>query len=286
MTSISSGSTGKKGQRILVDAQCARIGSGIDPSIRLTAAGASRTYVASADDSPGLVTDARLTAVLPADGDYVVELSDSRYQGGGRPVYRLVIGAVPEAEEVFPLGGRQGETVGLELRGGMLTGMRIAAATLNPLVRNRIMPARITSAALGIAAPAQRGSRPGIAAAAGRLAVSRAARAGRSGRRAARAIAPVVFNGRIDPPGENDRFVIATTPGPADADQGRSLGVRFGARRRASGTGKERLGDRQCRRYEHPAARAQRPASRSRSSSPDPSLETDRSRRHERDHRW
>ena len=30
---------GKKGQAIFVDAQCARIGSGVDPSIRLTAAG-------------------------------------------------------------------------------------------------------------------------------------------------------------------------------------------------------------------------------------------------------
>ena len=82
MTSISFGSTARKGRSIVVDAQCARIGSGIDPSIRLTAAGANRTYVASADDSAGLATDARLTAVLPADGDYVVELSDSRYQGG------------------------------------------------------------------------------------------------------------------------------------------------------------------------------------------------------------
>ena len=107
---------GKKGERIVVDAQCARIGSGVDPSIRLTTAG--RAYVASADDSAGLLTDARLTATLPEDTDYVIELSDSRYQGGGRPVYRLVVGAVPVADEVFPLGGRQGETVGFELRGG------------------------------------------------------------------------------------------------------------------------------------------------------------------------
>ena len=28
-----------------------------------------------------------------------------------------------------------------------------------------------------------------------------------------RAVAPVVFNGRIDPPGDNDRFVLMTTPG-------------------------------------------------------------------------
>src|SRR4029077_13212779 len=125
---------GKKGQMILVDAQCARIGSGIDPSIRLTTALPSRAYVASADDSAGLATDARLTAVLPADGDYVVELSDSRYQGGGRPVFRLVIGAGPMAAEVCPLGGRAGETVGLEFRGGTLEGVKVAAAAMNPLL--------------------------------------------------------------------------------------------------------------------------------------------------------
>jgi hypothetical protein len=204
---------GKKGQAILVDAQCARIGSGVDPSIRLTAGGANRSYVASADDSAGLATDARLTAVLPADGDYVVELADSRYQGGGRPVYRLVIGAVPEADEVFPLGGRQGETVGLELRGGMLSGMQIATATVNPLSGTRIMPARIASAALGSGAGPVAGldleSLPPLVAS-HYPEIREPADAGAA---PPKAVAPVVLNGRIDPAGENDRFVIATTPG-------------------------------------------------------------------------
>jgi hypothetical protein len=204
---------GKKGQAILVDAQCARIGSGIDPSIRLTAGGASRTYVASADDSAGLATDARLTAVLPADGDYVVELSDSRYQGGGRPVYRLLIGSVPQADEVFPLGGRQGETTGLELRGGMLNGVRIAAATLNPLSGTRLMPAKIAGAALGSgASPALELDVESLAP----LVVSaylELRESNDTGAAPPRAVAPVVLNGRIDPAGEKDRFVIATTPG-------------------------------------------------------------------------
>ena len=108
---------GKKGQVVVVDAQCARIGSGVDPTIRLTTAAGSRRFVASADDSPGLLTDARLVAKLPEDTDYVVEISDTRYQGAGRPVYRLLIGPVPVADEVFPLGGREGETLGLELAG-------------------------------------------------------------------------------------------------------------------------------------------------------------------------
>ena len=84
-TSISSGSTARRDRRSWSTRSARRIGSGVDPSIRLTSGGANRAYVASADDSAGLATDARLTALLPADGDYVVELSDSRYQGGGRP---------------------------------------------------------------------------------------------------------------------------------------------------------------------------------------------------------
>jgi hypothetical protein len=204
---------GKKGQMILVDAQCVRIGSGIDPTIRLTAAAANRAFVASADDSAGLMTDARLTAVLPADGDYVVELSDSRYQGGTRPVYRLVIGEVPAAEEVFPLGGRAGETLGLELRGGTLVGTRIAAATMKPLVGTELMPARINNAMLGALAA---GSPVLDLESLAPLAVSSYSELREPADGAAlpvRAVAPVVFNGRIDPPGDSDRYVVETTPG-------------------------------------------------------------------------
>jgi hypothetical protein len=204
---------GRKGELIVVDAQCARIGSGIDPTIRLTTATASRTYVASADDSPGLLTDARLTAVLPADGDYVVELSDSRYQGGGRPIYRLVIGAVPMAEEVFPLGGRSGDTLGLELRGGTLGGLRIAAANLGPSFGTDRLPARIETASWGGAATSAVGFDVESVAA---LVVSPYPELRESTVPEAapiRAVAPVVFNGRIDPPGDDDRFVLVTAPG-------------------------------------------------------------------------
>ena len=61
--------------------------------IRLTTA--DSRLVASADDTPGLFTDGYLTAVLPQDGEYVLEFCDSRFAGTGRAVYRLLIGAVP-----------------------------------------------------------------------------------------------------------------------------------------------------------------------------------------------
>jgi hypothetical protein len=204
---------GRKGQTIVVDAQCSRIGSGIDPTIRLTTASANRTYVASADDSPGLLTDARLSAVLPEDAEYLVELSDSRYQGGARPIYRLVIGAVPMAEEIYPLGGRAGETVGVELRGGSLSGLKIAAVSLNATTGTDLFFPRITSAMLGGAAT---GSPVLDVESLAPLVVSPCLEVREPADATAppvKTVAPVVLNGRIDPPGDEDRFVVATTPG-------------------------------------------------------------------------
>ncbi len=204
---------GKKGQVVVVDAQCARIGSGVDPTIRLTTAAGSRRFVASADDSPGLLTDARLVAKLPEDTDYVVEISDTRYQGAGRPVYRLLIGPVPVADEVFPLGGREGETLGLELRGGTLGERGIAAASLVRLPGTFLCAPRLTSAMLGL--PASGG--PGLDVESlhqlvtGTLPELR--EPGDPSASPLRAVAPIVFNGRIDPPGDEDRFVLAVTAG-------------------------------------------------------------------------
>jgi hypothetical protein len=202
---------GKKGQRIVVDAQCARIGSGVDPQIRLTTAG--RTYIASADDSPGLVTDARLTAVLPEDGDYVVELSDTRYQGGGRPIYRLVIGPVPSADEVYPLGGRRGETVGFELRGGTLPELKVGAATLETGPGVDSCRPRMSSVSLGLTPPAEPSldvELPGSIDVSDYPELREAADAQAP---PVRGTAPVVFNGRIDPAGDEDRFVVSVVPG-------------------------------------------------------------------------
>ena len=110
---------GHKGDRVVVDALGARIGSEVDPMIRLTTAGGR--LVASADDTPGLVTDAYLTAMLPEDGAYLLEFCDSRYEGAGRTVYRLTIGSIPFAGEVHPFVAPRGQNTALELRGGTLS---------------------------------------------------------------------------------------------------------------------------------------------------------------------
>ncbi len=199
---------GTKGQRIVIDAACARIGSGVDPQIRLTTA--KGAYVASADDTAGLLTDARLVADLPEDGDYILEISDTRYQGGGRAVYRLTIGAVPLADSVYPLGGRRGETVGFELRGGTLPdGVRTAAATLAaPPDRDDFRP-RITAGQLGLTDTSLDVELPGS------LAISNhpELREPAGDETPLKAAPPAVLNGRIDPEGDEDRFVVVVTPG-------------------------------------------------------------------------
>jgi hypothetical protein len=204
---------GKKGQQIVIDAQCARIGSALDPSIRLTKASANRTYIASADDSPGLVTDARLVAVLPEDSDYVVEIADSRYQGASRPGYRLLIGNLPVAEEVYPLGGRKGETLGLELRGGSLAGTKIAAACVRALPGTEIFPPRFTTAMID----GMRAGEPNYDVESLSPLVASSYPELREpadlSDHPVRAVAPVVFNGRLDPAVDEDRFSVVVTPG-------------------------------------------------------------------------
>lgn len=200
---------GKKGQRIVIDAQCSRIGSGVDPSIRLTTAAGK--YVASADDSPGLVTDARLTTVLPEDADYLVELSDSRYQGGGRPVYRLIIGAVPLAEEIYPLGARHGETVGFELRGGTLPGVQVAGATVNRKPEGEVYQLRAATTPPPGEVSLEVESLPPMDVS--QLPELREPAETTPASPPLRAAAPVVLNGRIDPAGDEDRFTLAVTPG-------------------------------------------------------------------------
>jgi hypothetical protein len=54
---------------------------------------------------------------IPADGDYVVEIKDALYRGREDFVYRLTIGELPFVTGIFPLGGRAGTKVNVELAG-------------------------------------------------------------------------------------------------------------------------------------------------------------------------
>jgi hypothetical protein len=204
---------GRKGQIIVVDAAAARVGSALDPTIRLTTV--SGKFVASADDTPGLATDARFITTLPEDGDYFLELSDTNYKGTGRANYRVTIGSVPMAEEVFPLVLSPDVTNALELRGGTIAPdksvIRLAAVpkSLDPF---DLLSLDIPATAIGVNAAAfdatMRIQWPY------RLIETSVPQVVESDKPASRRpSAPVAFLGRMEQINDEDRFDLAVDAG-------------------------------------------------------------------------
>ena len=202
---------GHKGDRVVVDAVCCRIGSGVDPTIRLTTA--DGRFVASADDSPGLFTDGYLTAVLPEDCEYVLEFGDSRFAGTGRAVYRLLIGTVPFAREVYPLSVSRGQNVALELSGGTLSDGRLFAVRTpsDPLlaVFYPTIPARL------LGDPAWANSELDVELPAPVLLREAASVLEPSDpvQKLPALLPPVTILGRLSKTGERDEYTIAAPPG-------------------------------------------------------------------------
>ncbi len=88
----------RAGQVVSVDVLASRVNSTMDPVVRLLAA--DGTELAYADDSEGLGADARVQTKIPADGQYAVEVQDSKY-AGNLPYY-IRIGEFPLATTTLP----------------------------------------------------------------------------------------------------------------------------------------------------------------------------------------
>jgi hypothetical protein len=102
---------GTAGQRLAVEVVAMRLGSALDPVIRLIdSAGRELAY---SDDEPGLYSDCRFSVVLPASGPYLLEVRDVRYQGGEGHRYRIRMGEFPLVSVPYPLGGAVDSTVRL-----------------------------------------------------------------------------------------------------------------------------------------------------------------------------
>ena len=54
---------------------------------------------------------------VAADGEYVLTISDALFRGREDFVYRITIAEMPFITSIFPLGGRQGEPVAVEMQG-------------------------------------------------------------------------------------------------------------------------------------------------------------------------
>ena len=88
-----------------------RIGSPLDPIIVLHDARTKRELVdLYADDTPGLQSDCRLTHTFKEAGEFLVEVRDTTYRGGGDYFYRLRIGDFPGATTAFPVAVERGKS--------------------------------------------------------------------------------------------------------------------------------------------------------------------------------
>lgn len=118
----------RAGERLVLDVQANRTGSPLDASVELLDAAGKE--LARSEDAHGL--DPFLDFTAPAEGDYILRLHDLRFQGGDAYRYRLVAGALPYVERLFPFAGQRGTSVELQLAGTNLEGtdrmsLRIAA---------------------------------------------------------------------------------------------------------------------------------------------------------------
>ncbi|MDB5348341.1 MAG: putative subtilase-type serine protease precursor [Schlesneria sp.] len=113
------------GQRIAIEVLARRIGSSLDPMIRLM--DTKGRELAFNDDTPGLSGDASLVYTFKDAGEYIIELRDIKYGAGA---YRLRIGDFPIATVAYPLAIQRGTTANVTLAGFNVDGLQPVPVTI------------------------------------------------------------------------------------------------------------------------------------------------------------
>jgi hypothetical protein len=99
----------KKGDPVSIDVVASRIGSKLDPVLRVL--DAQRREVAFCEDASGAARDCRIQFRPPASGEYLLEVRDIAYGGGPAYFYRLRLGKFGFATCTFPVVARPGVDV-------------------------------------------------------------------------------------------------------------------------------------------------------------------------------
>ncbi len=111
----------KAGQSLSVEAFAVRIGSKMDPALRLF--DAHGRELVSVDDTPGLAGDCRTRYRAGADGALIVEIRDSSFAGGGEHFYHLRVGDFPLVSTVYPPAAAPGASVEVQVEGEAVEGI-------------------------------------------------------------------------------------------------------------------------------------------------------------------
>lgn len=183
------------GQRLSIEVMARRIGSGLDPMVRLL--DARGRELAFNDDTPGLNGDASLVYTFKDAGEYVLEIRDIKYGGGA---YRLRIGDFPIATVCYPLAVQRGATANITLAGFGVDGLAPVSVTI---------PADQLALWRNVST-----KRPGGASGFSTIAIANSPQfleqePNNQADQANRVELGHDINGRLDQPGDVDRFIFA-----------------------------------------------------------------------------
>jgi hypothetical protein len=103
------------GQRVSFEVVSQRLGSKLDPVLRLLKADGKE--IIRFDDAESSAGDSRFRHTFDSDGDYLLAIGDVRHAGGNEYRYRLRVGSFPLIAAAYPLGGRSGAVTSFELAG-------------------------------------------------------------------------------------------------------------------------------------------------------------------------
>ncbi|MBL8826125.1 MAG: PPC domain-containing protein [Planctomycetaceae bacterium] len=106
---------GEAGQRVAIDVWARRLGSVLDPVVRVL--DAQGRDLAFGDDDEATEADSRCAVVLPAAGEYLIELRDIRYQGSAAHRFRMRVGDLPLVSTSFPSAVQKGAITRVTLLG-------------------------------------------------------------------------------------------------------------------------------------------------------------------------
>lgn len=188
---------GTVGEEIILEVEAARMGSKLRPVLHLL--DSQRQQIDWAWTSPQLHGDVRLTAKLPADGDYTVTLHDLEFGSPAPNFFRLKIGRWDSVDQVFP------PVVGQKEQSVELMGDHGQTSAVVPIADSSqlVIPLPWPDAAYSS------GLRPWVAVSTSRelLELNPSETPQDLGP------VPVAVSGRISAPSEVDRYLLTVTPG-------------------------------------------------------------------------
>lgn len=204
---------GKRGQRVVIDVEARRLGSVLDPVVRLL--NSRGTQFAWSPPRPLLAGDARCAAELAEDGEYTIVLHDRQFRGGADRFFRLKVGDLHSADLVFPLGVQLGQPAVLQL---LTVGQTDSLSATVDVSQTGPRPARVDQSLQFT------GAFPPVLVSDHAELIEQQRDDGALQELTA---APVAINGRLMAPGEEDQFVLPVTAGSK---------LRFDVRARRAGS--------------------------------------------------